>query len=313
MSAISGTDAPFSLGREAAEDGSFARQPSRFRGWVTADGSSGLAAEPGRFHLYVSWACPWAHRAIIARRLKRLEDVVPMWVAAPIRGARGWAFTGGEYVDALNGFRFLGEAYRRTDPGYDGRFSVPVLWDARERRIVSNESGDILRMLGSAWDAWGDAGVDLYPREHRAEIDALNARIHDTVNDGVYKAGFSTNQRVYVREVRALFATLAALEERMAGRDFLVGDRPTEADWRLFTTLVRFDAVYYIHFKCSLRRLVDHPNLWALARRLYAVPGVAETVRLGEIRAHYYRTHPWINPSGLVPEGPDVEAALRAA
>jgi glutathionyl-hydroquinone reductase len=281
----------FSLGKES-HDGEFDRQESRFRGRVETP------VEPGRYHLYVSWACPWAHRTIIARKLKRLEDVLPVSVVDPIWDDRGWAFTGGEYVDRANGFRFLMEAYEATDPGYDGRASVPVLWDTRERRIVSNESGDILRMLEC--DFGGDPGVNLYPEAVRAEIDELNERLYDNVNNAVYKAGFTTRQDVYEREVRNIFALLDELDDRLARTRFLFGNEPVETDWRLFTTLVRFDAVYYIHFKCSLRRIVDYANLWPYLRDLYQQPGIRETVRFDEIRAHYYRTHSMINPSGLV-------------
>jgi putative glutathione S-transferase len=295
--------AEFSLGREGAS-GDFERQESAFREWVTADGSSGFAAAPGRYHLYVSWACPWAHRTVIARRLKGLEDVIGMSVVDPIRDARGWAFTGGEYVDHAGGCSFLSELYAATDPAFDGRWSVPVLWDTATGRIVNNESGEILRMLGSAWDEWGDREVDLVPAARAGEIDALNAQLYETVNNAVYRAGFTSDQEAYERAVREIFATLDELDERLAGRRFLVGDEPTEADWRLFTTLVRFDAVYAIHFKCSLKRIVDYPSLWPYLRDLYQWPGVAETVRMDEIRAHYYRTHPMINPSGLVALAP---------
>ena len=272
----------FSLGAESA-GGEFKRQESTFREIV--------ALEPGRYHLYVCYACPWAHRAIIARRLLGLEDVLPMSAVDPIRDERGWAFTGGEYVDRANGFRLLGEAYDATDPDFDGRYSVPVLWDLEEGRIVNNESGDVLRIL--AGDRW-------YPEAHREEIDALNQHVYDTVNNAVYKAGFATEQDVYEREALGIFRTFDELDARLADRRFLFGDEPVETDWRLFTTLLRFDAVYHVHFKCSVRRLVEYPNLWPYARDLYQRPGVAETVRFDEIRAHYYRTHPMINPSGLV-------------
>lgn len=297
----------FSLGEEAGDDGSFKRQPSRFRDRVSADGSTPFPAQAGRYHLYVSWACPWAHRAIIGRRLKGLEHAIGMSVVDPIRDERGWAFTGGEYVDHVNGFRFLMEAYAATDPGYDDRASTPVLWDTETNRIVSNESGDILRMLDQGFGGLADARVDLCPRHLRDGIDALNQHLHDTVNNAVYKAGFATSQAVYEREVRTLFASLAELDERLAHRRFLFGDDPVETDWRLFTTLLRFDAVYAIHFKCSLRRVADHRNLWAYARDLYAWPGIADTVRFDEIRAHYYRTHPMINPSGIVALRPEAD------
>jgi putative glutathione S-transferase len=302
-----GAASSFSLGREAATDGTFKRQESRFRGRVSADGSTEFPAEAGRYHLYVSWACPWAHRAAIGRRLKGLEDVIGMSVVDPVRDERGWAFTGGEFVDELNGFRFLGEAYAKTDPGYEGRYSVPVLWDKATSQIVNNESGDILRMLDQGFGDLAEDGIDLYPEPLRDEIDELNDRIYDTVNNAVYKAGFSTDQEVYEREVVQLFDTLDMLDERLADRRFLFGDTPVETDWRLFTTLVRFDAVYLIHFKVSLKRLVDYPNLWPYARDLFQQPGVAETVKMDQVRAHYYRTHPMINPSGLVALSPEAD------
>jgi putative glutathione S-transferase len=294
------------LGREGA-DGTFRRQASRFRGMVSGDGSTPHPAEPGRYHLYVSWACPWAHRTIIARRLTGLEDVVGMSVVDPVRDERGWAFTGGPYTDPVNGFLLLGEAYAATDPGYDGRVSVPVLWDTVARRIVSNESADIVRMMGTGFGGLAGPGADLYPEPLRPAIDALNDRIYDTVNNAVYKAGFTTRQDVYEREVRGLFATLSELDTRLAGRRYLFGDAPVETDWRLFTTLVRLDPVYYIHFKCCLRRLTEFRNLWPYARDLFQRPGIADTVRPDEFRAHYYRTHPMVNPSGLVALAPEAD------
>jgi len=295
------------LATPIAAGGTFKRPPSRFRDRVSSDGSTPYPAEAGRYHLYVSWACPWAHRTIIGRRLKGLEDAIGMSVVDPIRDERSWRFTGGEYVDRVNGFEFLSEAYDATDPDYDGRISVPVLWDTETRRIVSNESADILRMLSTGFGALASDAVDLYPPEHRDEIDALNARLYEEVNNAVYAAGFSRDQGDYERTVRRLFLTLEEMDGRLATRRFLFGDAPVETDWRLFTTLVRFDAVYHIHFKCSLRRIVDHRHLWPYARDLYARPGIAETVRLDEIRAHYYRTHPQINPSGLVAVQPDMD------
>jgi putative glutathione S-transferase len=297
----------FALGREQAADGRFRRQASAFRDWVREGGQHPPAA--GRYHLYVSLACPWAHRTVIARRLKGLEDAIGLSLVDPIRDARGWAFTGGPFADPVNGFSFLAEAYALTDPGFEGRVTVPVLWDKEAGVIVSNESADILRMLDRAWGDLADPAVQLRPEPLAAEIDALNERIYETVNDGVYRAGFAASQEAYEQAVRPLFATLAELEERLAGSRYLVGDQPTEADWRLFTTLVRFDAVYYSHFKCNIRRLVDHPNLWGYTRDLYAVPGVAETVDLDQIKRHYYGTHPMLNPSGIVPVGPEIDFA----
>jgi putative glutathione S-transferase len=288
------TTSGFSLGRESSGgDGSFQRQESRFRDWA-------LATTPGRHHLYVSYACPWAHRTLIVRKLRGLEDVVGVSVVDPYRDERGWAFTGGEYVDAVNGFSYLSEAYDATDPSFEGRWSVPVLWDREEGRIVNNESADVIRML----NAWGTAGDDLEPPELRAEIDAVNAVVYDTVNNGVYRAGFATSQAAYEAAFQGLFTTLAELDRRLDGRRFLVGDRLTLADIRLFTTLVRFDAVYHTHFKCNGHRLIEYANLWPYARRLYQLDGVAETVRMDEIKRHYYTTHPMVNPSRLIPLGP---------
>jgi glutathionyl-hydroquinone reductase len=290
----------FSLGRESADDGSFHRQESRFRRWIAAEGSTEFPLEVGRYHLYVARACPWAHRTIIARRLMGLEDAIGLSFVDPIRDQRGWAFTGGDYVDPVNRFRYLSEAYSASDPAYDARVTVPVLWDKRSGVIVSNESADILRMLGTVFAAVAEHPVGLYPPSLHGDIDALNARIYDNVNNAVYKAGFARRQEVYEREVAALFAMLDELNRRVADRRFLFGPLPVETDWRLFTTLVRFDAVYQIHFKCSLRKLIEYEHLWPYARDLYQWPGVAETVSFDEIRRHYYLTHPMINPSGLV-------------
>jgi putative glutathione S-transferase len=294
------TSPALSLGRESGEDGSFRRQASAFRRWVSVDGSSGFPVEPDRYHLYVARACPWAHRTIIGRRLMGLEPAIGISFVDPIRDERGWAFSGGKYIDPVNRFEFLAEAYTRTEPAYDARVSVPVLWDKRSGVIVNNESADILRMLGTVFAPLSEHPVDLYPEPLRNEIDALDEYIYDNVNNAVYKAGFATRQAVYEREVNALFAALDQLDERLSDRRFLFGDAPVETDIRLFTTLVRFDAVYQIHFKCSLRKLVEYENLWPYTRDLYQWPGVAETVEFDEIRAHYYLTHPMINPTGLV-------------
>ena len=290
----------FSLGREGADDGSFRRQESQFRRWVSDEPGSEFPVQGGRYHLYVARACPWAHRTIIGRRLMGLEDAIGLSFVDPIRDERGWAFTGGEYVDAVNGFSFLSEAYAASDPAYEARVSVPVLWDRETGVIVNNESADILRMLGTAFTPLASHPIELYPSSLRGEIDELNDRIYDNVNNAVYKAGFSRRQEVYEAEVRGLFAMLDELDERVARSRFLFGPEPVETDWRLFTTLVRFDAVYQIHFKCSLRKLIEYEHLWPYARDLYQWPGVADTVSFDEIRRHYYVTHPMINPSGLV-------------
>jgi putative glutathione S-transferase len=291
---------PLTLGAESDDDGSFRRQTSRFRQWVTADGSTGFAPEAGRYHLYVARACPWAHRTIIGRMLMGLQDAISISFADPIRDARGWRLPGGAYTDPVNGFAFLSEAYEATEPGFDARVSVPVLWDRRREEIVNNESADILRMLGTVFAAVAEHPVALCPEDLREAIDTLNRQIYETVNDAVYKAGFSRRQAVYEREVATLFASLDELDARLAQTRFLFGEAPVETDWRLFTTLVRFDPVYNVHFKCSLRKLIEYEHLWPYARDLYQWPGVAETVDFDEIRAHYYRTHPMINPSGLV-------------
>jgi glutathionyl-hydroquinone reductase len=267
---------------------------------VSSDGDNEFRPQPGRYHLYVARACPWAHRTIIARHLMGLEDAIGISFVDPIRDERGWAFTGGQYVDQVNGMQYLSEAYLATDPAYAARVTVPVLWDTKTGQIVSNESADILRMLHTAFAELAKHPVQLYPESLRSEIDVLNERIYDNVNNAVYKAGFSTNQAIYEREVAALFAILDELDARLADRRFLFGTEPLETDWRLFTTLVRFDAVYQIHFKCSLRKLIEYAHLWPYARDLYQWPGVAETVDFDEIRRHYYLTHPMINPSGLV-------------
>jgi len=285
---------------ETGEDGSFRRQVSQFRRWVSADDDNVFQPQAGRYHLYVARACPWAHRTIIVRHLMGLEDAVGISFVDPIRDDRGWAFTGAPYVDQVNGMHYLSEAYLATDPNYSARVTVPVLWDMETGQIVSNESADILRMLHTVFAPMAEHPVELCPEASRAEIDALNEQIYDTVNNGVYKAGFSTAQAIYEREVVALFATLDELDERLADRRFLFGSDPLETDWRLFTTLVRFDAIYQIHFKCSVRKLTEYAHLWPYARDLYQWPGVAETVDFDEIRRHYYLTHPMINPSGLV-------------
>jgi glutathionyl-hydroquinone reductase len=296
----------FSLGRETGDDGSFHRQESSFRGWVTDDGSSDFPVATGRYHLYVAQACPWAHRTLIGRRLMGLEDAISVSYLSPLRDHRGWKFAGGDYTDPVNGLQYLSEAYQAAEPSYEARVSVPVLWDKACSTIVNNESADILRMLGTVFAPLADHPVDLYPEAKRDEIDELNAEIYDGVNNAVYKTGFATRQAVYDREVQSLFQTLDRLDLRLADRRFLFGSEPVETDWRLFTTLLRFDAVYQVHFKCSIRKLTEYRNLWPYARDLFQWPGVADTVAFDEIRAHYYRTHPMINPTRIV-------AALPAA
>ena len=293
-------------------DGRFERQDALFRNWVTPDGApgptgeGGFAAAPGRYHLYVSLACPWAHRTLILRRLKRLEPIIGVSVVNWLMGAHGWSFEPGEGVvpDPVHHAAFLHQIYTASAPHYTGRVTVPVLWDRERGRIVSNESADIIRMFNSAFDAAGAAAGDFAPAALLPEIDAVNARIYATVNNGVYRAGFATSQAAYQEAVESLFDSLDWLEQRLSGQRFLVGGQLTEADIRLFSTLIRFDAVYVGHFKCNLRRIVDYPNLWAFTRDLYQWPGIARTVDLGHIKRHYYMSHPTINPTGIVPEGP---------
>jgi putative glutathione S-transferase len=291
---------------EQTPDGAFVRQPDAFRDWVTPDQASRYPSASGRYHLYVSLACPWAHRTIITRRLKRLERVVGMTVADPIRDDRGWSFRDGpgHSRDPINGFQFLSEAYVATDPGFQDRITVPVLWDTVTKRIVSNSDDDIMRMFNAAFDRFTDSPVDLYPTDLRGEIDALNAFIYENVNDGVYQAGFATSQAAYEQAARRVFDALDGLETRLASRRYLFGSRIVETDWRLFVTLIRFDAVYHGHFKCNLRRIADYPNLFGYLRDLYQVDGIAETVDFDHIKRHYYVTHDDINPTRIVPLGP---------
>ena len=303
--------------RETSEDikgsdGRFRRTDATFRNWVTVDGApgpsgeGGFPAEAGRYHLYVSLSCPWAHRALLVRALKGLEDAISVSVVDPHMGAEGWVFgdAPGATPDTVNGATRLYEVYLKSDPAFTGRVTVPVLWDKRRAVIVSNESAEIIRMLNGAF---GGAGPDLYPAELAQAIDAVNARVYDAVNNGVYKAGFATRQDAYAEAVTALFAELDDLEARLDRSRYLCGDRLTEADLRLFTTLVRFDAVYVGHFKCNRRRIADYPNLSNFLRELYALPGVAGTVNLTHIKRHYYESHRTINPTGIVPLGPDLD------
>ncbi|MEA2299585.1 MAG: glutathionyl-hydroquinone reductase [Solirubrobacteraceae bacterium] len=297
---------------ERGTDGRFHRQESRFRDWVTADGSSGFPAASGRYHLYVSLACPWAHRTVILRRLKGLEAAIGMSIVDPIRDDRGWAFreVPGATGDPINGWSYLAEAYAASDPSFDGRVSVPVLWDRETGRIVNNESADILVMLNHAFDHVAEHPErDFYPSELRGEIDALQNIVYETVNNGVYRAGFARTAAAYEEAVYPVFATLDMLDDRLAGRRFLFGSRQTLADWRLFPTLLRFDPVYVGHFKCNLRRIVDYPSLGPYLRDLYQTPGVAGTCDLDHIKRHYYVTHRMINPTGIVPVGPVLDLA----
>jgi len=301
------------LGRGGrAGGGRFVRQDSRFRDRITVDGSSAFPAEEGRYHLYVSLACPWAHRAVIVRRLKGLEHVIGMSIVDPIRDERGWAFrdVAGTTGDQVNGWDYLSEAYEAGEPGFDGRITVPVLWDMETERIVNNESADVVVMLNESFDAFAaHPERDYYPLALREEMDPLNQRVYETLNDGVYRSGFASSQEAYEEAVFPLFETLDMLDERLAVQRYLLGAEQTLADWRLFTTLLRFDPVYYSHFKCNLRRIVDYPNLAPYLRDLYQTPGVAETVDMDQIKRHYYTTHRGINPTGIVPAGPVIDLA----
>ncbi len=295
---------------ETSVDGAFVRQKYSIRDRITADGSSGFPAEPGRYHLYVSLACPWAQRAIIVRGLLGLERVVSMSVVDPIRDERGWAFREGRGhgPDPICGFGFLSEAYLRTDPSFTGRYTVPCIWDRVTGRLVTNNYADITIDFETEFTTFHKPGAPaLYPERLRADIDAVNAVIYEDINNGVYKAGFAASQAAYESAVDALFARLDWVEARLARQRYLVGDQLTEADIRLFTTLVRFDAVYVGHFKCNLRRIVDYPNLWGYARDLYQRPGFGETVNVDHIKRHYYMTHDHINPTRIVPKGPIVD------
>lgn len=283
--------------------------PRALAGRITRDGSSGYLAEAGRYQLYASLACPWAHRALIVRRLLGLEEVIGLSVTDPVADERGWRFpasSGGR--DPVTGARLLSDLYLATDPGYAGRCTVPCVWDTQTRRLVTNDFQRITIMFETEFRAYQRPGApDLYPDEERGEIDALSTLIYRAVNDGVYQAGLATTQAAYEHAFDSLFATLAALDERLERRRFLLGDRITEADVRLYPTLARFDAVYHTHFKCNLRRLVDYPHLWGYARDLYQRPGFGDTTDFGQIKRHYYQTQAWINPSRIVPKGPDVD------
>jgi glutathionyl-hydroquinone reductase len=299
----------------ARTPGRFERAQTAFRNWVTSDGrpgptgSDGFSAATARYHLYVSLACPWAHRTLIMRALKGLEQIIPVSVTNWLMAEQGWTFSPGEGVipDPLFNSRYLHEIYTRADAHYSGRASVPVLWDQHTQTIVNNESSEIIRMFNSAFDGIGAAPGDYYPAALRGEIDTLNERIYSTVNNGVYRCGFARSQGAYDEAVRALFSTLDWLEEHLAMHRWLCGERITEADWRLFTTLIRFDPVYVGHFKCNVRRIADYRNLTRYLRELYAEPSIAETVNFQHIKGHYYQSHPQLNPSGIVPIGPELQ------
>lgn len=295
--------------------GQFKRSEAAFRNWVTADGEpgpsgvGGFKAEAGRYHLYVSLACPWAHRTLIFRKLKGLEDAISVSVVDPYMAENGWEFheREGATRDHLNGKDYLWQVYVLAKQDYSGRVTVPVLWDKQQKTVVSNESSEIIRMLNSAFDAIARPGADFYPEDLRSEIDAINEIVYHKVNNGVYKSGFATTQAAYEENVLALFAALDMLDQRLAGNRYLMGERLTEADWRLFTTLVRFDPVYVGHFKCNIRRIADYPALSGYLRELYQMPGIAETVNMDHIKDHYYGSHETINPTRIVPTGPELD------
>ena len=295
-----------------ASEGRFEREDAGFRNWVTADGSAGpsgiggFKAEANRYHLYVSLACPWAHRTTIYRKLKGLEDMISLSIVHPFMGDKGWTFAEGAGViaDPIVKADYLYEVYIAAKPDYTGRVTVPILWDKETNTIVSNESSEIIRMFNSAFDEVGATAVNFLPTELLAEIDTVNEFVYSAVNNGVYKAGFATTEAAYKEAVVTLFDALDTLEARLVDQRYLLGDTITEADWRLFTTLVRFDAVYVGHFKCNIRRIVDYPNLWGYLRDLYQVPGIAETVSIEHIKAHYYTSHANINPTRIIPVGP---------
>lgn len=300
---------------DTAADGRFKRENAQRRHWVTADGSPGpsgegnFKAEAGRYHLYVSLACPWAHRTLILRQLKGLDRLIDVSVVSWLMGEHGWTFDPdhGSTGDALDGFEYLHQRYTADDAQYSGRVTVPLLWDKQQQRIVNNESAEIIRMFNSAFDDLTGNNLDFYPPALRGEIDALNQRIYPAINNGVYRAGFATTQAAYEEAFSELFAELDALETRLGERRYLTGEYLTEADWRLFTSLIRFDAVYYGHFKCNLRRIEDYPQLSNWLRELYQWPGVAQTVNLQQIKQHYYGSHRNLNPSGIVPSGPALD------
>lgn len=299
----------------ASSGGRFKREDAGFRNWVTADGSAGpsgqggFKAEANRYHLYVSLACPWAHRTMIFRKLKGLEDIISISVVHPFMGEKGWTFAEGAGViaDPIFHAKYLYEIYTAAKADYTGRVTVPILWDKKTNSIVSNESSEIIRMLNSAFDDVGATAVNFSPAESVVEIDNMNVFVYDAVNNGVYKAGFATTQAAYEEAVIALFDALDTLEVRLTGQRYLIGSTITEADWRLFTTLVRFDAVYVGHFKCNIRRIIDYPNLWSYLRELYQVAGVKETINMQHIKAHYYTSHAAINPTGVIPVGPIID------
>ncbi|MCW8943580.1 MAG: glutathione S-transferase family protein [Sedimenticola sp.] len=301
------------------DKGEFVRWESQFRNWITPSGDAGptgegnFKAEPNRYHVYISHACPWAHRTLIFRKLKGLEKLISVSVVNPIMPKESWVFSTypGSTVDHIHGYQKLEQLYNRIFPSYDGVVTVPILYDKKRDVIVNNESSEIIRMLNSAFDEWSDRSVDYYPEALRTEIDEINVFIYDNINNGVYKTGFANSQQAYEQAFDNLFSALDTLEQRLDKKRFLLGDQITEADWRLFPTLLRFDPVYYSHFKCNRQRITDFPNLWAYVRALYQHPGIAETINMDHIKTHYYTSHPALNPSGIVPKGPEINFMSR--
>ena len=304
--------------KAATKKGAFVRADSGFRNWITSDGSAGpsgaggFKAEKDRYHLYLCWACPWANRTQIFRSLKGLEAYITMDFVHPLMGSESWHF--GDHPnstsDSLHGSAFMKDLYEMADPDFNGVVTVPVLWDKYNDTIVSNESSEIIRMFNSAFNHLTGNTDDYYPEELRAKIDDVNGRIYNSLNNGVYRSGFATTQAAYDTAINELFITLDYLEKRLEGQDWLVGNTPTEADWRLFPTLIRFDPVYFGHFKCNRKRIIDYPNLWRYTRQLYAVKGVADTIDMQQIKYHYYASHKTVNPTGIVPAGPDLDYSI---
>ena len=290
-------------------DGKFKRANSSFRKWVKPEPDADFPAEQGRYHLYISLACPWAHRTLIVRRLKQLEHAISLSIVDPMMGPEGWIFSSnpGCIPDRVNGFTHANQLYTASEPTYTGRVTVPILWDKKTGCIINNESSEIMRIFNRSFDAFGDPSVDLYPEDLRGEIDRLNDYVYHHINNGVYKAGFATSQEAYEEAVHQLFNALDRIEGILSDQRYLVGDRITEADWRLFPTLLRFDPVYVGHFKCNLRRISDYPNMWGYLKELYQVPGIAKLCDFDHIKRHYYGSHPTINPSGVVPSGPHMD------
>lgn len=300
---------------EVSDDGEFVRHQTGFRDQIRADGSTDFAPASRRYHLYVSYACPWAHRTLIKRRLKGLDEAISFDVVSPLLPSTGWSFDdsiAGATGDTVNGFQDLREAYMMSNPHFEGAVTVPVLWDKETSQIVNNESAEIIRMFNTEFQNYAtNPALDFYPEDKRDQIDELNDWIYPYINNGVYRCGFATKQRAYSKAFAELFAALDRVEEILADSRYLTGDDLTEADVRLFTTLVRFDAVYYTHFKTNLRRIIDYPNIWGYAKDIYQIPGIAETVNMAHIKTHYFESHRHINPYGIVPDGPALDFEFR--